>query len=441
MRPALLCLATLLTSSSPVRADDPVRLREAFPADYQYRVSVRVELAGSLTVPDPKETSPKPVRVTGQSAIEYDERVLTPGKNGGVEKTVRQYRRIEFQRSVGGQPQAGTLRPEVRRLVVLRQEQMEVPFSPDGPLTWNEIDLVRTDVFTPALAGLLPEQAIRAGDGWTATDAVVRELTDLERIDDGKLACKLEEVTTVNGRRYARVGFAGAVRGVNEDGPNRQQLEGYLLFDLESAHVSYLSLQGTSTLLDKEGKPLGQVTGRFTLTRQAHVRSKELADEALRGVALGPDDTNTLLLYDNPELGLRLLHPRSWRIGAGRGPQVTLDEAGGSGLLLTVELTARVPTAAQYLAESQAYFEKQKARARQADAPQRVQAAPREVERFALDVESAGPRVWMDYYILRQPGGGATLAARLAEPERDRLRREVERIAKSITLTAPRKGP
>ena len=42
-------------------------------------------------------------------------------------------------------------------MVVIKAGERKAPFSPDGPLTWGEIDVVRTDVFNPALVpGLLP---------------------------------------------------------------------------------------------------------------------------------------------------------------------------------------------------------------------------------------------------------------------------------------------
>src|SRR5439155_10418418 len=144
------------------------------------------------------------------SLIDYDERVLST-KAGQVDKTLRIYRQVDFQRRIGDRPQEATIRPEVRRLVVLRLNHVEVPFSPEGPLLWGEIDLVRTDVFTPALAGLLPQQAVMPGDRWQADTMAVKELTDLERIDDGGLACTLEAITTLVGRQQARVSFQGHV--------------------------------------------------------------------------------------------------------------------------------------------------------------------------------------------------------------------------------------
>jgi hypothetical protein len=412
-----------------------MRLREEFPPGSQYHVSCRVEVAGTLTLPAQKEqAAPKPLAVIGSSAIEYDERVLERAADGRVQKTVRIYRRLEFARTVGGQPQQGTIRPGVRRLVLLRLENAEVPFSPDGPLTWGEIDLVRTDVFTPALAGLLPDKPVRPGDHWTAAAAAVQELTDLERIEEGRLECRFEQVATLGKRRHARVTLAGSARGVNEDGPNRQQLDGYLFFDLESQHISYLSLQGTHTLLDKEGKTLGNVTGRFVLSRQAHQRCPDLGDDTLRGVILEPNADNTLLEYDNPDLGVRFLHPRRWRVGSVQGQHLALDEANGSGLLLTVEPPQRVPTAAQFLDETRTWLQQKKAKVLSTAAPERLQAAPRELDHFALEVELEGQRLLLDYYVIRQPPGGATLAARLLLADRPTLQKEVARVARSLTI-------
>lgn len=434
---AFLGVTILLGSVSAGRSQDLLTLREAFPRGYQYHVSTRVDLTGSLALPPEKgQTTPKSLPVTGESAIEYDERVLTLATDGQVNKTARIYRRIDFNRKVGDMPQQSTLRPGVRRLVVLRHKQSEVPFSPDGPLTWGEIDLVRTDVFTPALAGLLPDKPVRTGDRWAASVGAIEELTDLERIE-GKLECRLDQVTLLSNRRHARIALAGSVRGTNEDGPSRQEMEGYFFFDLESNHLSYLYLKGVHYLLDKDGKEKGKIEGRFVLTRQAHQRSADLSEEAWRNVPQEPNADNTQLLYDNPDLGVRLLYPRRWRIAGVRGRQLAIDEANGSGLLLTLEPPARVPSAAQFLTESRTYLQQQKAKILRADAPRRLQALPREMDYFAIDIEAMNQRATMDYYVIRQTEGGAILAGRLLSNDLVNLRKDVEGIARSVTISRP----
>jgi hypothetical protein len=427
----LSCLACVSSRA----AEEPILLRERFAAGYEYHVSTRVDLSGTLTLPPEKgKPAPKPLSVHGSSAIEYDERILEVGQDHQVRKTVRLCRRTDFRRTVGDRPQENALRPEVRRLILLRHQNKEVPFSPDGPLTWGEIDLIRTDVFTPALVGLLPGHPVTLGDRWSATQSAIQELTDLERIEEGSLECRLEQFTTVEKRRHARISFHGVIRGANEDGPNRQELEGYLFFDRESNHLGYLYLRGKHFMLDKDGKEVGRVEGRFVLTRQANTHASDLSETALRGVATEPNADNTLLLYDNTDLGVRFLYPRRWHVAGVRGSQVTLDGADGSGLLVTLDPLTRAPTGERFLAESRDWLAKQQARLLRVEPPRTVRPSPI-LEHFALETEMSQQKFVMDYFVTRQNNGGATLAARLPPRDLPALRKEVERIALSVVVT------
>jgi hypothetical protein len=429
----LICVAILRSAASG--AEDPIRLREKFSEGYQYHVNCRVEVTGSLTLlPDKEKAPPKPLPVRGSSVIDYDERVLAVNKSGPVDKTIRIYRQADFQRKIGDRPQEATIRPEVKRLVILRLNHVEVPFSPDGPLMWGEIDLVRTDVFTPALAGLLPNAPVRPGDRWKAANSAIQELTDMERIEEGQVECRFDRIAMFENRRQARLDFSGSVRGINEDGPNRQRLEGFFYFDLESQHLSYLSLKGVSLLLDKNGKEVGRVEGQFTLTRQVNSRCRELSDESVRGLKMEPTEDNTRLLYENPDLGVSFLYPRRWKVMGVRGRQVAVDEANGNGLLLTVEAATQVPTGGQYLQESKDWLERQKAKILSVDLPRRLRGDTGELEHFALDVQLPSQKVLMDYYVIRQPLGGATLAARLLPSDSLEVKKHVDGIARSVTI-------
>src|SRR5947209_2445678 len=112
-------------------AGEPIRLHEMFSSGYQYHARCRVEVSGNLNLPAEKPgQAARPLTVTGSSAIEYDERILATDADGRVQKTMRIYRQIDFQRKVGEQLQESTVRPGVRRLVVLRDHNLKVPFSP-----------------------------------------------------------------------------------------------------------------------------------------------------------------------------------------------------------------------------------------------------------------------------------------------------------------------
>src|SRR5262245_30303851 len=109
---------------SGLYAED-LRLREQPTGGMQYRINARVDVAGTLTIPSEKEKQPpKSLTVKGESSIDYDERILSVGTNGQVEKTIRIYQRIDFQRKIGEQDQQSTIRPAVRRMVLLRHDTL-----------------------------------------------------------------------------------------------------------------------------------------------------------------------------------------------------------------------------------------------------------------------------------------------------------------------------
>jgi hypothetical protein len=424
----------MLAAQSGQAGEESYSLKERFPVGYRYRVKMRVELSGTLTPPAVKGKPAKPVKVQGESAIDYDECVLKVNDKGDVSKTVRFCQRLDFRRTLAGRPQELSLRPGVRRLVVLRRGPTEVPFSPDGPLTWGEIDAVRTDVFAPALAGLLPDKSVRVGDRWQAKVVAVQELTDLEKIEDGRIDCRLERIDEADKQKLARVSFSGAIRGVGEDGPVKHRLEGAYQFDLSSGYMTEVSLTGTTILLDPDGKETGRIEGRFVMVRSPGNRSSELTEAALKRVKLDPDAENTLMLYDNPALGLRFQYPRRWRVAQEMGPQVALDGGDGSGILVTVDPLERIPSSVAFMAESRGWLEKQKAKLLKIYTARKLVEKPA-LEAFALEAEMNGQRFWMDYYVTRQDGGGATLAARLMPGDLTNLRKEVDRIARSVVIT------
>ena len=429
-----LALFAILGFMGACPAQEQYLFKESVQPGYQYHVSIRVRINGRLSVPVAPGKPTQLVDMTGDSALEYDERILDDRAEQPAQ-SLRIYRQCDFNRTTGDRKQQSTLRPEVRRLVLMRKDNVEVPFSPDGPLTWGELDLIRTDVFTPALLSILPKRAVAVGDTWPIEKDAIRELTDLETIDEGTVECTFDRLTTIGGRSLAHLRFRGKVRGVNEDGPNRQSLEGSVYFDLESRHLSYLYLDGVSELLDKEGQPIGRIQGKFTLTRQAGVRPVELSEKSIARLELTANSSNTLLLYDDPELGVQFQYPRHWRVGTSRGTQITIDEARGSGILLTIEPLDKTPTAERYLTESSEILKQYKARILRTTQPERLVGAPHEITRFQVDVELGDQTKALDYLVLRQTLAGATIASQLLMTDRVNLGKDVLAIAKSIRLT------
>jgi hypothetical protein len=426
--------AVVLAAAASAAADPPVKLAERFDEANTYRVGLTVSVSGKLTVPVAADKPPQVVALSGRSNLVYDERPL-PGDDPTVKKLVRAYRTVQFDRTIGDQEQKAGVREAVRRMVVLRADAgTKAPFSPDGPLTFGEIDVVKNDLFAPTLVpGLLPAKEVKPGDTWRAAAAAVQDLTDLDRIEEGGLTVEFVGVVTVNGRRHAKLTVGGTVKGVNEDGPNRQRLDGTAYFDLEADRLDYLKLAGTHEMLGANGKVTGTIEGTFLMTREAR-RADDLADAALKGLDLKPTDDNSLLLHDDPELGVRLLYPRRWRVGVVQGRQFTLDEPKGGGVLVTVTPPAKTPTAAAFQDEVKQFLAKQKAKVSPLPEPKRVTDKPA-LDRFGLDAELDSGKARLEYAVLTTPDGGATVAARLPEKLAAELQPDLDRILKQLTIT------
>ena len=429
MRPVT-CLAVIVASTSSLCAQDTVRLAESFAPGHQYRVRCRVTIEGSLKLPPEKGKPGETLKIAGKSVVEYHERVLSANQ-GKVDKTVRKVHQLDFARQVGDVDQESKLRSAVNLLVILRHQHLEVPFSPHGPLLWSEIDLIRTDVFTPALAGLLPTAPVKLGDTWTAEAGAVKELTDLETLEKGELTCRYDGPNTAN-RNLVRVSFQGKIRGVGEDGPAEHVLDGYFFFDLQTQHLSYVSLEGTLRPLDQAGLPQGEIRGSFVLTREPEARVGDLQDEALARLKLEPNDDNTLLLYETAEV--KFLYPRHWRVAGAQGRQITLDERGGSGLLVTIDPRGKAPTTAQFQKEVHAWIGQQKARLGKIHPARGVQTSPFLIDGFSIDATLNNQPLLLDYYVIQQAGGGATLSGRFAPAQAPALQRDAQRIAQSLVL-------
>src|SRR5436305_733463 len=105
-------LATLLCGfawTGVVNAQ-PVSLVEEIKAGTAYRVSSRTSIEGTISVPAQDGQPAKSLKVSGKAAVEYAERILEM-KGNSVERSVRYYDRLTFDRDTDGVAYHGELRP------------------------------------------------------------------------------------------------------------------------------------------------------------------------------------------------------------------------------------------------------------------------------------------------------------------------------------------
>ncbi len=404
-------------------------LSETFSPGNRFRITSRTELSGTMQlISSPNST--KQLLIKGSSQIEFDETILALDSSFKVQKSIRDYRKAELNRNLDGDAQQSTLRPELRKIVILRKDSKKIPFSKEGLLTWDELDLIRTDVFPCALLGLLPSRSVSLNENWIAAKDSIQELTDLDVLQSTEVSCKLDSVNLVNNRRTARISFLGKVAGLNEDGPNQQFLDGYLFFDCELRHLSFLYLKGTSILKNKEGKEVGKMEGRYTLT------SEVLPAVSLDNKVVGqyePESADLKLLLENNRTLFAFSYPREWKVASQSLMQATLDYSNQAGLLITRDNTRRYAFSNTYLKETSEFLQKQQAKIESHQPIQNVFGVIG-LESFSWDVQIAGQRVHLLYFVYKKGDAVFTLACRIPLDNKVMLRNDIVSIASSLRI-------
>jgi hypothetical protein len=103
--------------------------------------------------------------------------------------------------------------------------------------------------------------------------------------------------------------------------------------------------------------------------------------------------------------------------------KITLDPAKEVLPILSLQNVARVEV------------EKAKAKVLGMTRPSSLAGGERALDHFAMEVDAQGRRSLFEYYSFRQPYGGGTVYANLQPRDLSAMRTEVERLARSITIT------
>jgi hypothetical protein len=193
--PSSVALAILVAFAGlPVVAGaEVVDLRGVDSADSHQQVRVVVEVEGKLKVNlDGKAVQHVPMKATAE--LQYVERTLLAGKAGSGGRAVRHYEKADAQIRLRETDLTNTLRPE-RRIIVLDAQGAEpTQFSPLGPLTREELELIEVPASAISLTALLPEQPLAIGGEWKLSDKVISRLFNLEAVSQQTVIGKLDSV-------------------------------------------------------------------------------------------------------------------------------------------------------------------------------------------------------------------------------------------------------
>lgn len=422
-----------------VTAQEPATLTvsKIKPGDV-YRVSTKSALTGYLEVEDANKQK-KRIEVTGNARVVYRERALAADHLGNIDRVIRLYDQVEYARKVGTEEKKGGLRDSVRRVVFIRKGSTEVPYSPDGPLQWPEVEVLGTHEFVALLEGFLPAEPLKQGGSWEASQRSAAELTGLNPIEGGQLTCTYVRTMEHNGASLGQIGFHGTLQGTTPEGRSRDKVNGAIYIDMATKRFSSLRAMGESDLLGKDGSVIGKLNVDYQIIVTPVANDSTLSDEAVRDIPEKPSDRQTDLTYDNPILNVRLRHPRRWFLSAAKERQIRL-ESGSASLVIYIEKENKSPTTPTFFDEVQTHLGKSQTKTTTVVPIEERSSPGGPLGHFRLEATLDGKPTLLDYWVVVRGGRGATIAARVLKSDFPTFEADLEQIAANlefITPTAP----
>lgn len=278
------------------------------------RVKVAVEVAGQMKMnPTGKEVKFLPMSVTAE--LNFLQRRLPPikdskAKEAAAVRLVRHYQSAETKFNLKNTEFSDKLRDD-RQLVVLQAEGDEgTYFSPLGPLTREELELldVQGTGVLPEL--LLPGKKLKVGDTWPVETAAVVRLLSLDAVHKHDIVGKFDEyrdgvaILSLEGKAN------GAVGGVSSD----VNLKAKLNLDPKEQLLTWLALSLTENRAIGHAQPGYEVTTRIRMVTALADEAPELSEKSLGSLPLTADLGQRLLTFRSEKGGFELCHDRRWRV-------------------------------------------------------------------------------------------------------------------------------
>jgi hypothetical protein len=285
-------------------------LTEAPKPGDTFRVAVETDLAGALkVVQDGKENS---IKISARNEHVILERVLKADA-GVARKSARFYEKASCAAEIGGEKTSRGLRDDFRLVVAQRHDDSLLCYSPAGPLTRPELEVISEHFDTLSLTGLLPEKEVAVGDSWKISNATAQALCLFEGLVSQDLTGRLKEVK--NGQ--AVIAVEGKAAGIELGASVKLEITAAARFDVLKRRLVALEWKQKDARDQGPASPASEAESTTTLKRELLTdEPKELSRAALAGVPQEdePQEVLKLLQHRDPAGRYALLYPRDWHV-------------------------------------------------------------------------------------------------------------------------------
>jgi hypothetical protein len=401
-------------------------------------VQAALEVGGDLKMADQGKI--QRVKMSVAANFVYDERSLGVSGAGGRMRSIRYYHQAAGTIESGDHEYEPGLR-DTRRLIAVQIDGPEVTlFSPQGPLTLDELELIDVLANSLLLDRLLPDEPVAAGAEWEHSDDLVAAILGLERIDKNDVRSTFIDVA----EGKARLEMAGRVSGAEEGVSTEIELKGKYHFDLQTKRITWFGI------LVRENRAVGHVDTGFDVVARLQMRitpgrrSEHVTAEGLAEVEMEPTRELTQLSYEAPGGKWRFAHERRWSVITEEQDQAVLRliDDGDKLAQCNVALLPQAPDATQFTLEG---FQRDVIRALGENVKSVIRASQRHNEndyrvfQVVAEGETSGVAMHWIYYLVTEKHGRRVILAFVLEKQMlARFDQAAEGLVETLRLAEPK---
>jgi hypothetical protein len=306
LRPICLGLGVSLFAVAVARADG-ILLAETPKEGECFRITTETQLAGNLKVI--RDGKPALLKINAKNEHVFAERVLSADRSV-ARKSARFYTTAAAHATVDADRVERTLAANRRLVVAQRTGDSFFCYSPTGPLTRPDLEVVSEHFDTLHLTGILPGKEVGLGETWKIDNLVAQSLCLFDGLISHDLTARLKEVGP-----NAVITIEGTAKGIENGAMATLTIAATVRFDTAKKRIVGLEWKQKDARDQGPVTPAAELETSTTLKREKLDQAPaELADAIVAAIPTGDDPPATLkqLLQRDPKNRYQLLHARDW---------------------------------------------------------------------------------------------------------------------------------
>ncbi len=250
------------------------------------------------------------LKMGGMGTLDYREMTLeVGGKPSDRIRSIRHYDQADADIRVGRDALKTALRSGLF-IAAATDAKTSILFSPQEPLSADELDVIDILGNSLLLDQLLPAGPVAVGHTWKPESALLAMLLALDSVGQNNVKCEVVEVTDT----VARFQITGSLSGTIYGAATQIQLKAKYRYDRRSKRIDWFAMSM------KEEREVGLIAEGFDIVAQVQVRivpeqgNAGFDQKKLDQWVLEPNDTVVALAYESADSAWRLTHSRDWYV-------------------------------------------------------------------------------------------------------------------------------